>query len=86
MKKFEYQEDAEEYFEPMSYEEFWHAVLPYNLQLQPRDHCDQQIADNLVEGELVLEVLKMMACNELTWRYGLQMRPVTPWLKLVSSH
>ena len=86
MKNFRYIDDIENWLEPMDYSSFWHAIAPYDLMLQPRDHCDQQIAEGLVDQETVLDVLKSMARIELTKRHGLHWKPVTPWLKLVDTH
>lgn len=83
MKKFRYTNDIEDWLAPMDYKAFWFVIEPYGLLLQPRDHCDQQIADGLVDEETVLHVLKHMARTELTQRMGIVRRPITPWLKLV---
>ncbi|PHR55172.1 MAG: hypothetical protein COA47_14340 [Robiginitomaculum sp.] len=79
-------EDVQDWLEPMDYLGFWHAVAPYDLILQDRDHCDTQIATGEVTQETVLCVLKGFARIELTQRLGLKRRPVTPWVQLVASH
>lgn len=58
-------DDIERWLEPMTYEQFWEEVGPYNLTLQPRDHCEDQIARGLATEEVVLDVLKTMARIEL---------------------
>jgi len=86
MKKFKHIQDIDEWLEPLKYEEFWYAVEPFDLVLQDRDHCDEQIAECGVEVDTVLNVLKFMARRELTEQLGLERRPVTPWVQLVESH
>jgi hypothetical protein len=86
MEKFRYIDDVEEWLEPMDYSGFWYAIAPYNLELQPRDHCDEQIASGVVDLDTVLDVLKYMARLELKEKLGLEMRMPTPWVKLVESH
>lgn len=86
MKNFRYIEDVSEWLEPMNYIAFWYAVAPYNLELQPRDHCDDQIASGAAELDDVLAVLKYMARDEIAAKQGLKRKPVTPWLQLVESH
>jgi len=86
MKEFRTIDDVEDWLEPMDYSGFWYVIEPYDLVLQPRDHCDDQIASGVVDLETVLDVLKSMARMELTQRHGLHWRLPTPWLKLVESH
>jgi len=86
MEKFKYIDDVEAWLEPMDYEGFWFAVKPYDLVIQSRDHCDQQIADGEVDQATVLDVLKHMARMELAKRHDLHWKPDTPWLKLVETH
>lgn len=74
MRQFADINEVEEWLEPLDYQAFWFAVEPFNLVLQPRDHCDQQIRDGEVEQELVLEVLKYFARIELTKRHNLNWR------------
>jgi len=80
---FRYTEDVEGWLEPMSYDEFWYAVKPYQLTLQSYEHCERQISLRLVDRDTVLSVLKFMAIDELKALYALRDRPVTPWLKVV---
>lgn len=86
MMKFKTIEDVDDWLEPMDYPGFWYAIEPYDLVLQPRDHCDRQITDEEIDEATVLEVLKYMARLELTQRLGLHRRMPTPWLKLVETH
>lgn len=86
MEKFKYIEDVDDWLEPMDYQGFWFAIESYELVLQPRDHCDCQIADGEIDEATVLDVLKYMARLELTNRLGLKHRMPTPWLKLVETH
>ena len=86
MEKFKYTDDVEEWLEPMDYSGFWFAIEPYDLELQPRDHCDEQIASGVIDLDTVLDVLKYMARLELKEKLGLEMRMPTPWLKLVKNH
>lgn len=86
MQRFRYIDDIEDWLAPMDYEGFWYAVAPYNLILQPRAHCDDQIARGLVDEATVLDVVKHMARMELTKRHGLKWREVTPWLRVVENH
>ncbi|MGI9506903.1 MAG: hypothetical protein ACR2RE_28005 [Geminicoccaceae bacterium] len=67
-------EDIIEWLEPMDYETFWEETGPYGLVLQPRDHCDQQIGDGLVDEAVVLDVLKSMARMELAQILRLEWR------------
>jgi len=86
MRKFKTIDEVEQWLEPMDYQGFWHAMRNYDLVLQPRDHCDNQIESGVIDLETVLDVLKSMARMELTQRQGLHWRMPTPWLKLVETH
>ncbi len=83
MPIFKHIEDVEEWLEPMDYPGFWYAVQPYDLTLQPRCHCDQQIKDGEADPAVVLEVLKHMARLELTKRLELSRRPTKAGLYAV---
>lgn len=74
MRKFADINEVEEWLEPMEYEVFWLSVVPYDLVLQPKDHCDRQIAAGEVDEKLVLDVLKYFARVEMTKRYNLAWR------------
>lgn len=74
MVVFEDVNDVIEWLEPMDYCAFWEAVAPYHLRLQPRDHCDAQIAAGVVDQALVLEVLKSDARIALSAKFGLKRR------------
>ena len=86
MRTFRYVQDIDNWLAPMDYAGLWAAIAPYELVLQPRAHCDSQIAGGHAEQETVLEVLKYLARLEMTDRLNLERRPVTPWLKLVETH
>ena len=83
VNEFKHIDDVVAWLEPMDYEGSWYAVEPYDLVLQPRDHCDDQISKGLVDKETVLDVLKNMVRLELTERHGLHWKEPTPWLKVV---
>lgn len=83
MKNFKYTNDDVAWLEPMDYQGFWVAIAPYNLVLQDRGHCDDQIARGLVDEATVLNVLKAMARMELAKRHELRWKSAIPWLKVV---
>ena len=80
---FRYTEDVENWLADLTYGEFWYAVEPYKLILQPFDHCEREIERGFVTRDTVLSVLKFMAVDELKARYSLRDRPVAPWLKVI---
>jgi len=84
MHDLRYIDDIIDWLEPMDYAGFWHVIAPYDLALPARESCDRQIASGEVAGDLVLDGLKYLARAELAERHGLEWRPATPWLKLVS--
>ena len=86
MRQFRYIDDVEEWLRPMDYQGFWVATAPFGLTLQPRDHCDREIREGLVDEATVLSVLKSLAVLELTKRHKLKIKIPTPWLKLVETH
>ena len=86
MRRFKTIDEVKDWLEPMDYQGFWHAIAPYDLVLQDRDHCDAQIAESIVPIDTALAVLKGLARIELTKKFDLEWKPVTPWLKLVESH
>lgn len=83
MREFKDIDEVEAWLKPMDYPGFWFAVEPYDLTLQPKDHCNQQIASGEVDEATVLDVLKYFARLELTRRFDLRSRMPTPWVKLV---
>lgn len=83
MRQFRYVEDIIDWLDPMDYPGFWAAIAPYDLELQPRDHCDAEIASGAADEATVLDCLKYMARMELRERLGLDWRPVAPWLEVV---
>jgi hypothetical protein len=86
MREFKNIQDVEDWLEPMDYDGFWYATGACDLTLQPRAHCDAQLAAGEVEPDTMLYCLKHMARMELTQRFSLKNRLPTPWLKLVGSH
>ena len=78
MKNFRDLDALDEWLEPMDYPGFWFALSPYieryDLDLQPKDHCDQQIREGAVDEACVLDVLKGFArieigqAQDLHWR------------------
>lgn len=85
MRKFKDRQDVEAWLEPMDYHGFWYAIEPYQLDIQDRADCDQQLKDG-VPIETMLDVLKNFARIALTQKYGLKYRDPAPWLKLVETH
>lgn len=71
-------QDVEEWLAPLDYVSFWDAVSAHALSLQDRDHCDRLIAGGDVAQNVVLDVLKYQAVQELTARYGLRHRIYEP--------
>ena len=71
-------EEVEEWLEPLDYLAFWEAVAPYQLVLQDRDHCDGLIAGGIVDANLVLDVLKILAAVELQTAFNLTCRVHEP--------
>ncbi len=67
-------QDVEDWLAPLDYIAFWDAVGPHSLTLQDRDHCDGLIAGGEVVQEVVLDVLKYQAVQELTARHKLRHR------------
>ncbi len=86
MKTFKDIEAVEEWLEPMDYPGFWYAVEPYELDIQDRTHCDDQITHGGVSKDTVLEVMKAYARIELIKRHELKNRRLTPWVKPVAVH
>lgn len=86
MREFTDIEAVEDWLEPMDYPGFWYAVEPYELTLQDRDHCDNQINEGGVSSDTVLFVLKGLARMELLEKFQLKHRRLTPWVKLVEAH
>ena len=76
--RFKYINDIEDWLKPLDYQAFWEEVGPYNLTLQPRDHCDREIASGLVTEQVVLDVLKIMVRIELGRILGLERRAELP--------
>ncbi len=83
MREFKYIDDIVSWLVPMDYQGYWAAIAPFNIEPQPRDHCDQQISDGEVDEATVLDVLKTLTRIELTQIYALEWKPSTPWVRLV---
>ncbi|WP_316861062.1 hypothetical protein [uncultured Cohaesibacter sp.] len=84
MSGFRYIDDVESWLEPMSYQAFWDAVMPLELDLLDKSLCDDQIECGDANPDSVLIVLKALARTSLTERHNLEWKPSAPWLKLVS--
>ncbi|XWN32083.1 MAG: hypothetical protein ROR55_02915 [Devosia sp.] len=84
MNHFQYIDDLVAWLQPMDYQGFWHAVAPHDLHLPSRRDCDRQIACGEAAEDVILGGLKYIARAELAARYGLEWRPATPWLKVVT--
>lgn len=74
MEIFEDIDDVRDWLEVMDYETFWRETEPFQIETQPRWHCDALIASGEVSEELILDCLKMMARIELTEMLGLPPR------------
>ncbi len=86
MQTFKSIEDVEDWLEPMDYPGFWYAVTPYGLDIQDKASCDDQLANEGVNPETMLYVLKGCVRIELTKKFDLKHRELAPWLKPVESH
>jgi hypothetical protein len=75
---FEDIQDVKEWLEPLDWVDFWDAVAPYNLVLQEREFCEDQIRSGDVEQALVLDCLKSIARIELTEKLNLKNRIPEP--------
>ena len=85
MEKFDFIDDVQAWLAPMNYEEFWRAIGPHCLAIYPREECDALIADGEADHNGLLRVLKALACQQLTKRHGLTLKPVGPVLRVVGS-
>lgn len=85
MRKFEHVQDVEEWLEPMSWDEFFVKLGPYGVDAGMRADCEVSIA-NGGSPDTVLSVMKSLTRIELTEQFGLERRPITPWVQLVTSH
>jgi len=82
MRNFEHVQDVEEWFETMSYDEFWVKLSPYGVDAEIRADCEVSIARGASQ-DTVLSVVKSLMRIELTNELGLKRRPITPWVQLV---
>ena len=78
MKIFEDTQDVRDWLAPMDYETFWREIEPYALDLDPRWHCDAQIASGEVSADVVLRGLKAWAWAELYQMFNLPPRVYDP--------
>jgi hypothetical protein len=76
MEMFNDRDDVEEWLAALDYEAFWKETAAFNLEIQTRESCDQQIASGSIDLKTVLYVLKGMARQELVRRYNLPPRTV----------
>ncbi|MEM7522451.1 MAG: hypothetical protein AAF360_01565 [Pseudomonadota bacterium] len=77
MHDFEDTDDVVEWLKPMDYEEFWKAVEPFYLDLDPKHFCDEEIARGVDEA-LVLRCLKNLARLQIAEMLGLKWRTYLP--------
>lgn len=85
MRKFEHVQDVEEWLEPMSWDEFFVKLSPYGVDAEIRADCEISIT-NGGSQDTVLSVMKSLIRIELTEKFDLERRPITPWAQLVESH
>lgn len=74
-------EDVEEWLAPLDYAAFWNAAEGLELELEPKESCDAQIARGSIDEATVLHVLKGLARLELVERFRLRARGRT-WRSL----
>lgn len=67
-------DDVDEWLEPMTYDQFWDEVGPYNLDIPLKSGCDAQIASGEVDEETITIGLKSFARIELIDIFNLQPR------------
>ena len=76
MGTFRYTEDIEEWLKPLGYNDFWHAVIPYRLQLPNKLKCDEKITREGVDKTLMLAGLKYITVVQLSSHFGIGRRPL----------
>ncbi len=74
-------EDVEEWLASLDYPAFWDAAEGLELDLEPKESCDAQIARGSIDEATVLHVLKGLARLELVERFRLPARGRT-WRSL----
>lgn len=75
-------EEVEEWLAPLDYKMFWQEIARFELDLEPRESCDAQIASKSIDEKTVLFVLKGMARLQLVERFGLRPRAAMPWERI----
>ena len=83
MRYFEDQQDVSEWLEPLSYEEFWREISAFDLEIQSKENCDEQIAGGSIDEATVLRVLKGMARIQIV---ELQNLPHRDYVAPISLH
>lgn len=78
MRYFNDQQELRDWLDPLGYEDFWRAVSTFDLRLQSRQSCDEQIAFGLIDAETVLAVLKGMVRLQVIEQQDLKPRDYTP--------
>ena len=71
-------DDVYEWLEPMTYDQFWDEVGPYNLDIPLKPGGDAQLAAGEVDLETITIGLKTLARVELTEIFGLKPRMSPP--------
>jgi hypothetical protein len=79
MEPFVDMEEVEEWLEPLDYRMFWKEIARFELDLEPRESCDAQIASHSIDEKTVLFVLKGMARLQLVERFHLRPRASMPF-------
>ena len=82
MKMFEDREEVEEWLEPLGYDEFWREISIFNLEIQSKESCDEQIAEGSVDEQTVLYVLKGLVRLQIIEQHRLEPRDVMPWFNM----
>lgn len=82
MVMFKDRKDVEEWLAPLDYDAFWREVAVFEPAIEPREICDRDIAEGIVDEPTVLAVLKRAVRLELIDRFGLRPRDRMPWHSL----
>ena len=77
MRYFNDQQEVREWLEPLGYDAFWREVSTFDLRLQSRQSCDDQIAAGTIDAETVLAVLKGMVRLQIIEQQDLKPRDYT---------
>lgn len=76
MVVFRYIEDIENWFAPMSYNDFWNQVTAFDVELPDKPKCDGKIISGQVNRDVILGGLKYLASTQLSVKLGLRRRPM----------